>query len=534
MNDTIKAVLRILEQGTPELRIAAAQVLGELRVGDTAVVQALSGAVERSEDILAPFAVDALAKIGTASALGVLVRRLTPPGALADRVALGLVRAGAAALPLLTEAFTLAGADTQIRILGILAKNLQKEALALVQKALFAPDRGVAERAADIIQAALGELSDGQRKNLVESIGKVLGKDGDVSPEVQGRLLRLLTLADASGAKALLLRMAQPKQLAAVRVAAIEGLRKATLTAAQAEQLLAYLEETDPLLFEPLLATLEAQAWGAGVGPRLRRLLDHEREDVRLFALRALRHAPGPDLVKPCLQHLSNGSPAFRDAACGVLAQLPAALDGVMKAFQGERNPERARAYGQGLVAMKAHVKKAMVRAMAEKASKALSAGEPLGVVAFETLQQVAPEESGAAFLDKALRLRRARRWDEALQILLRLAQAADAGTEARYQLALTRLLADQSRPDLAVRESGDATMGHFARLVREGFPLIERLRKEGQVTPDALLRIGRHFAEAAGQERRFGAEMLQFVATRHGRGKAGEEARQMLRTAHF
>jgi hypothetical protein len=49
-------------------------------------------------------------------------------------------------------------------------------------------------------------------------------------------------------------------------------------------------------------------------------------------------------------------------------------------------------------------------------------------------------------------------------------------------------------------------------------------------VSPDALLRLGRHFAVAVGSERRFGTEILQHLADRHARQRAGEEAKIALR----
>jgi hypothetical protein len=71
--------------------------------------------------------------------------------------------------------------------------------------------------------------------------------------------------------------------------------------------------------------------------------------------------------------------------------------------------------------------------------------------------------------------------------------------------------------------------MGFFAALVRDGFPLFERLRKENSATPELLLRIATHFSTGVGPERRFGTELLQHLATRT-RGRAGDEAKVALR----
>ena len=42
MNETIKAILGTLQDGRPELQVAAAQILGELRPKEGAIVQGLA------------------------------------------------------------------------------------------------------------------------------------------------------------------------------------------------------------------------------------------------------------------------------------------------------------------------------------------------------------------------------------------------------------------------------------------------------------------------------------------------------------
>jgi hypothetical protein len=48
-------------------------------------------------------------------------------------------------------------------------------------------------------------------------------------------------------------------------------------------------------------------------------------------------------------------------------------------------------------------------------------------------------------------------------------------------------------------------------------------------VSPEALLHVASHFADAVGVERRFGTEMLQYLVSRK-KGRTGDEARVVLR----
>ena len=166
-----------------------------------------------------------------------------------------------------------------------------------------------------------------------------------------------------------------------------------------------------------------------------------------------------------------------------------------------------------------------------ERGAKLLLAQDAMGEVVLTLLVEAQPKKGVAAIVDKAIRLRRQRKFAEAVGLLAFLAAARHIDAEGRYQLALSRLLFDAAQKrDADEAPAGDATMGYFALLVREGFPVLDRLKRESMVAPDELLRVGEHFTEAVGDERRFGAELLHHVADKHGRRRAGEEARSRLR----
>ena len=67
--------------------------------------------------------------------------------------------------------------------------------------------------------------------------------------------------------------------------------------------------------------------------------------------------------------------------------------------------------------------------------------------------------------------------------------------------------------------------------MVRQGFPVLERLKKETMLKPPQLLRIGRHFADSVGPEGELGAGMLQLLSSKSGASPAIEEARVLLRS---
>jgi hypothetical protein len=535
MNDTLKSIVRILEEGKPELRIAAAKILGELRPNDPGIVRSIAGRLADSESFLTPFLLEALAQIGGPVAVEALVACFRDAGGAADRAGLLLAQLGAPATRALAQLFEMADPELRLRILEWMGRMPEKESLGALVKALLSPHATLAQKAAEVLRQRGRDLDDGQRKHLVGQLQKsVTGKpEGALANDAIAQTLIVLGELDGVGSRATILRFTGPKHAPTVRQAALRALVGVPLTAAQAETVLELLDESDMThVVRPAMQALEnVTEWNAASLRQLKTLIEGEREEVGLFALRALRASHTADTARLCLEHLLRGAPQFQEAAARALGQNPAALAPLLKALHAEKSAERAQLLARPLIALRAHWTRAQIEAQAERAGKLLAAGDPLGDVQLAVLLEVAPELGARTVVEKATRLRKASKTHEAAGILMRLAQGQHLDDEGRYQLAVARLLQDGQHHKTSRGTNGDATMGWFAGLVREGFPVFDRLRREAQVTPEGMLRVGMHFATAVGPERRFGADLLQHLAEKHRRQRAGEEARLLLRS---
>src|SRR5688572_25473182 len=126
MNDTAKEIVGILDGGRPELQVAAAQVLGELKLKDPAAVRALETAIGRSH-VVGRYALEALAKIATPEAQRIVARALWEHDGLQDQASHLLGEMGASAHAALAEAFDEAPPEKRGRILAVLARAPSKE-----------------------------------------------------------------------------------------------------------------------------------------------------------------------------------------------------------------------------------------------------------------------------------------------------------------------------------------------------------------------------------------------------------------------
>jgi HEAT repeat protein len=535
MDQTLRSILKILEEGKPELKIAACQVLGELRPGDGAAARALADRLTNQEAFLTPFVLEALAQIGTPEAVRVLVSKLRVGGAVTDRVARLLSQMGAQVTKALLPLFDEGDPETQARILAILGRHNDREALTILRKALLQGEPALSERAAEVIESHIEELDPKQAEILQQGIAKALEAktSSNLDPAVLARAVRVLGRLDGEAHRGLLLRFATPKHAPIVRLAALRALDGVTLTAAQRRTLLAYVTEEDMThVVRPTMQLLAgADEWDGSATAQLEKMLESRNEERRLFALRALRNRRTEAMARVSIKALLSGAPEFQEAARDALPRNPAALEGLLRAFQTEKNVERARLLARPLAALGKRLSDSQRAALVEKTGKLLAGGDPFGDVYLTLLVEIDRQRAISDLVDKATRLRRARKFSECLAILARLAQTDHIDGDGRYQLAVTRLLMDAREGKSGERkEPGDATMGYFSGLIRDGFPLFDRLRKESQLSPDDLFKVARHFATGVSVERRFGGELLHFVAQKHARRRVGEEAKTMLR----
>lgn len=529
MNETQKAIVGLLENGRPELQVAAAQILGELRVKEATVVRALGGAVTRSP-VLGRFALEALARIGTPPAWETIVRSMLEQESLADHAAHLLCEAGAKTHAVLAQAYATAAVDQRHRILTILAAALGKASMPVFVQALLTPE--LVEVSAKLLADAADQFdNDSLKKLLREGLAKHLD---DPLPDVcLTRILDVLAEIDRTAARADFIRFTAPKYTTEVRSAAYRALRGSKLPIAQVRVMIKMLEDAaEKDVHESIREVLgELPQVPQGLLPVCRRLLSSRNPEQRLFALRMLRTTGGVEMAKTTLKLLDHDDERFRTVAAEALAHNKQAVDPLVRLVTASKDDHKARVAAGILARLGPAIPQKNLRALAEKAVKLFSTNAHAGELLFDVVVSAGEAKVVPVLVEKAIRLRRARRYAEALHILAKLMASEHGTDEASYQLALTRLLVDIANPDAESSRPGNATMGFFTTLVRQGFPLMERLRRESSVTPEALLHIATHFAHAVGEERRFGTELLKHLATRN-KGRAGEEARYALRAA--
>ncbi len=528
MNDTHKLIVGLLENGKPELQVAAAQVLGELHVKDPTVVRALAQGMKRSP-VLARFCLDALAKLATEDAIAIVARAAIESDPLGDHAAHWVAELGAPAQAVLAASYADAGLAAQRRIVALLAKHPHKDAAAVFVQALRTPE--LAEHAARALLAVRETLPPAVLKPLAATLTKSLQE-----PLAEGclvQILGVLAALDRDGSRAAVLALTGADTAPLVRSAAFRALHGAKLGAPQVRAMMDLLEDqaqkgVHDAVRDVLAALPELPE---GLAPVLKRLLTARAPEQRLFALRMLRTAGGADLAKTAIKLLDHDDMRFRDAAADALAHNRQASDPLARLVAFGRDANLAATAAAILVRQAPLLAPKFVRELAEKAMKMLSATPKVADLLFDVVFAADGAKVAPMLIERCVRARRVHKLAEALHVLARLTAVVPQDDEVRYQLGVTKLLHDAARPADENAPPGNSGMGFFAALLRAGYPLLDRLRKEPAITADLLFKVAAHFRGAVGPEQRFAAEALQHLATRT-KGRAAEDAKVALRTA--
>jgi hypothetical protein len=109
------------------------------------------------------------------------------------------------------------------------------------------------------------------------------------------------------------------------------------------------------------------------------------------------------------------------------------------------------------------------------------------------------------------------------------------AGTEGfdeplRYALSVANLKGSPKDLNPQLRAEDHALRGFQALLRARVFPLFAELKKDKRLELAELFYVGFHFAEAPGEERDFGRQMLEHIAKTSARTEWGKAAKNKLK----
>jgi hypothetical protein len=540
-------VIGLLSAEAIEKRIAAAIVLGELKVKSPEAVEALLASLASEIPLLQKHALDALGQARPAKALVHLFPLLLAPSSDVRHAAhQAIVAYGEDALPTVKGQLAKANAEERRALDGVLAELGGKGAFATLLASLAAQDEEDAKRAAVAVRAQIKGADGRERRTyLAETerfIAKLREKKGERNvPAIVGALKILGYLEDERAVPTLLACATEKGAAASVRQEAFIAIRFC-MTGKRAdkklvEALIAATESEDRALAQTALLTLASLDVSDDAVHRLAKLALHPDPTRAMLVLEQLAKRGGKEVAEVLLQVLLGNDRTRVELASKGLAQNPDAAAPLAKSLLQLENNDKA-----WLVrtALRPHAKK-LTPALRKELMDLVEArlgGEGRG---YEAALDIV-READAKLLEARLRalyekLERGKKDERALATQRLIVKLEGATDDDRYVLCSRELRQHKFDTGQAARASDEA-LRLLIDLVRRNFDVVRALKKDRKLDADALYYVGFHFVEAKtsgiGAIATAGEELLREVITRSGRAKLGKMAKNKLRTAGF
>ncbi len=529
--DAVKQIGQMLRAEDPHKRIAAAVVLGELKVKDAQVVKALVEMAQDPLDVFAHAALGALGEIGSMKALPALLHALGRPGEARKLAAKALAALGSEALPEIKAHLEDAPMELRAAVSEALpAMGGGKASFGLTLEGLRGQPWDAVNKVALSVRHEVKTASDAERKAMRASLERFLGqkKTQADEPTLRGglKMLGYLELPDTADA---LFAYLAPKNAPAVRAEAATAVRFALSRAVSPKalrRLAALLDDPDALIRRAARDSLMTLKLSAAHAAELGLIASHPDNEIATWAI-AVLGSLGGKVAESTLLPLACGKERHRAQAA---ARAVAALEGGEKLLAtGLCRAEEevgAQVLSEALLPVVRRLSKKDVAKLLSAGADALGDKVAVARRKLEPVREVDPEGWAGALREKAktsLKKDPAR----AAALLQMLCRSPVATAEDRY--AFARMELDRSAKDPHPRaRARDGALLELERLAQEGFPLQRALEKDKALDDEALYYLGFHFGESL-DFRELGAALLEVLVKRSGRTKRGKAAKNKL-----
>ena len=538
MNPLIRKIVGLLKTGKPDQQMAAAVVLGEIRPKDREAVRLLGQSLQAGSRPVRLACIEALGKIGAPAGLPFLMPLLEiEDGDVRAKALEALSAFGSRAVPPVAKRLVDAPPTVRRALITVLAKIGGRDAvealLALIQTAHPEASR----EASQALAAQAPSIPKSERSALRSRVEKILkAPPKKVQPATLSAGLTLLGTFGDAGSAPLILKLAGPGYPESVRREALlalgSALRGSTLSPKVLSGVFLLLtDRTSQALTAAALEVLYRMDLPSGAAEPLMALLEARDPAVRRFSARKLGGVGGMKAARRLVSLLSDPDPSLRDAAADSLSRLPEAAPLLMEELGRQNDVHKAWAVAHILKAHAAKIAKPPLKALTRRGIDLILKEERVWEPFLHVVRHADPRMLYSALMAEALRLKKARRYEEAEAVLKPLLRTEQFDAEAKFELALASLKASANREDVSPR-TPDSPLDLFRQLAKDAtFPLLQRLRKERiHLESEDLYWLGFHLAEATGDEKELGAELLKMVVQMEGKSKIGRNARNKLR----
>lgn len=536
--DALDRISKLLDDVSPRKRIAAAVVLGELKVKDAAVVARLVTMAKDPIDAYAEAAVEALGAMKALKALPVLFDSLARGKDVAAAARVAVAALGEDALPEIRARLESATPEIRAALSQLLPAVGGRQSFEMALEGLRGQPWDAINKVALSVRQEARTMTEAERRVMKTQAEKFLARKKSADDEHAMRgVLKIVGYLELSETQDLLLGYLASKQSPAVRLEAATALRFALSKGPSKKavrRLMELLLDDDALVGRAARDSLTVLKVGSEFCDELAELCESPVGEVGLWAINRLgelavseKGAASKLAAKTLLPVARSAERARAEAAAKVLATLPGGASLLVEALADAEDETGAQVLADVLAPLAANLGKKDVKVLLEAGGKNL--GKHLAV-AKKQLEPVrtADAEAWAALLRDKVKLLAKKEPARADAIGSMLGKSMVATSEDRFGLIVAQLAHSNLDPHPRARQR-DPSLQELEKLHREGFKLRDAIAKDKKLSDEGRYYVGVHFAEKPTFEHKnLGAEILEGIAT--GKTKLAKAAKNKLK----
>lgn len=510
--------LDLLSSTQTDVQIAAAIVIGELKLDDPALRDALAKLLREAREQVRVHALDTLEKLGGDLPIDAITSLLAAPGDLGRRAQEIVARQGPSSVQQLLAQIK---DDTPVSVARSVISTIARTAtfetvealMTIIPKVSTDLQRGASDEVARII-AGLPKEDQAKAYAAMEALVDNADPKNDARTLVTA--IHLLRRARHPSPGAMFIKHVAKTYAAEVRSAALVGLSEITVIPEREHanvftKLLPVLDEDDfDRLVRPALVTLGRVPVARSMGPSLEKLNKSKHRSVRAYALRALGSLGAQKSTKTLLNALGAEERKVFESAAEALGTNPNYIPQLVNSLKAAKTSEEAWRIAAVLGRHREGIPKPQLKEFAQKALTLAETRTGPFSAYFELLRAAAPDLLRETFTDSGRKLFNQKLFPKAINVLRHLDRPDLARPDSDFLLALSYLeMGDQHTT--RDRHPGLAILSRLAR--NDAFKIAAELKDLKKVLdPESLLAAGVYFAERIGVEHNFGVEILKFV----------------------
>jgi hypothetical protein len=535
-DSTSKRLYSLLEPERPaELRSAALAVLGEIGSPEARLADLLRRSADDPDPAVRLQALAAIGKLRVDAALPLLLDRVRQGGPEAEAAAQAATRLGARGAAALRRLMAEVSPGLRRRIASALAAGETTSAETAALQVLFDADSNVIDAACRSLIAKVPTLDKAHRRRLADHVSELLksSKRSELPQPTEAALLRVLAALEDPRSEAILWSRTDSACPPEIRAAAMQALGTSARTPSpdKIKRLIACAGDADFRVAAPALMILRGASLSVRSLADWLRLFQAADPAARRFAIEKLGALDRAEVARALVDQLDHPDRALREQAITQLAGTKTGRDALARTLLEAPDADRAWSLARAQAPFARDFPAALRGKLFEQACRHLDAGDRRADALLFLLRETDARDLRDRLEEKALALRKKKRYEEALTYLRLLARDPACGEGVRFELAGCGLKVSPHDVSGEAR-AADPPLAQFTSLLhRREIDLPDAIKKTKWLDPEDLFYLGFHFTEAPpGPEKEFGGQLLRLMIERSPRSKRAREAQNKLR----